>query len=145
MISFLTMLLNVIFLLGSLFLILLVLIQRGRGGGLAGMLGGVGGSSAFGSRAGDTFTRVTVGVMVGWIVLAMVLVKITAAGARIFPGGNAAATTQNPAVSAPLDVKDKPAADSATKDKSSTPETGSTAPKSTTPTAPTKKKADSEF
>ena len=46
----------------SLFLILLVLIQRGRGGGLAGALGGMGGQSAFGTKAGDLFTRITIGV-----------------------------------------------------------------------------------
>ena len=40
----------------SIFLILLVLIQRGRGGGLAGALGGMGGQSAFGTKAGDLFT-----------------------------------------------------------------------------------------
>jgi len=34
----------------SIFLILLVLIQRGRGGGLAGALGGMGGQSAFGTK-----------------------------------------------------------------------------------------------
>ena len=44
----------------SLFLIMLVLVQRGRGGGLAGTLGGPGGQSAFGSKSGDTFTVITV-------------------------------------------------------------------------------------
>ncbi len=62
-------LLNGIVLLISLFLILLVLIQRGKGGGLAGAFGGMGGSSAFGSRAGDTFTRVTIVVAAVWMVL----------------------------------------------------------------------------
>jgi preprotein translocase subunit SecG len=60
-----------IFILGVV-LILLVLIQRGRGGGLAGVLGGAGGSSPFGSRAGDTFTRATLIVALAWIVLNMV-------------------------------------------------------------------------
>lgn len=50
----------------SLFLILLVLIQRGRGGGLTGALGGPGGQSAFGSKAGDTFTVITVVVASVW-------------------------------------------------------------------------------
>ncbi|MDP6059564.1 MAG: preprotein translocase subunit SecG, partial [Pirellulaceae bacterium] len=44
----------------ALFLILLVLIQRGRGGGLAGAFGGAGGQSAFGTKAGDMFTRITI-------------------------------------------------------------------------------------
>ena len=44
----------------SLFFIMLILIQRGKGGGLTGALGGPGGQSAFGSKAGDTFTVVTI-------------------------------------------------------------------------------------
>lgn len=50
----------------SLFLILLILIQRGKGGGLSGALGGPGGQSAFGSKAGDTFTLITVVVAAVW-------------------------------------------------------------------------------
>ncbi len=50
----------------SLFLILLILIQRGKGGGLTGALGGPGGQSAFGSKAGDTFTLITVVVAAVW-------------------------------------------------------------------------------
>ncbi len=53
----------------SLFLVLLVLVQRGRGGGLTGALGGPGGQSAFGTKAGDLFTRITVGVAAVWIFL----------------------------------------------------------------------------
>jgi preprotein translocase subunit SecG len=51
------------------FLILLILIQRGKGGGLAGAFGGMGGQSAFGTKAGDLFTRITIGVAALWIVL----------------------------------------------------------------------------
>ncbi len=43
----------------SVFMILLILVQRGRGGGLTGALGGAGGQSAFGAKAGDLFTRLT--------------------------------------------------------------------------------------
>ena len=53
----------------ALFLILLVLVQRGRGGGLAGALGGMGGQSAFGTKAGDLFTRITMGVAGVWLLL----------------------------------------------------------------------------
>ncbi|WP_164101600.1 preprotein translocase subunit SecG [Candidatus Laterigemmans baculatus] len=53
----------------SVFLILLVLVQRGRGGGLTGALGGPGGQSAFGSKAGDMFTRITFVVAGVWILL----------------------------------------------------------------------------
>lgn len=51
----------------AIFIILLVLVQRGKGGGLAGALGGPGGSSAFGAKAGDTFTRITIYTIVIWI------------------------------------------------------------------------------
>jgi preprotein translocase subunit SecG len=66
----------VVIILGGLILIPLILIQRGKGGGLAGAFGGVGGSSAFGSRAGDLFTRITIGVAAVWIVLIMLQVKV---------------------------------------------------------------------
>jgi preprotein translocase subunit SecG len=57
------------------FLILLILIQRGKGGGLIGALGGAGGSSPFGSRAGDQFTRLTIYVAIAWLFLTMIQVK----------------------------------------------------------------------
>ena len=69
--------LNVFLLLTGLFLILVVLIQRGKGGGLSGAFGGVGGSSAFGSRAGDAFTRFTLIVASIWVLLIMLLTKVT--------------------------------------------------------------------
>jgi preprotein translocase subunit SecG len=59
----------------ALFLIVLVLVQRGKGGGLAGALGGMGGQSAFGTKAGDTFTKITIGVAAFWIVLCMFAMK----------------------------------------------------------------------
>jgi preprotein translocase subunit SecG len=74
--SFFAHLWNLLVLLLSVFLVLLVLIQRGKGGGLAGAFGGAGGSSAFGSRAGDTFTRITIGVAAAWILCLMIEVHI---------------------------------------------------------------------
>jgi preprotein translocase subunit SecG len=73
----LTAIFNTLIILVSLFLIFLILIQRGKGGGLAGAFGGVGGSSAFGTKAGDTFTRVTVVTASIWILMAMLLVVLT--------------------------------------------------------------------
>ena len=66
--------LNLVLLLVGLFMILLVLIQRGKGGGLIGALGGTGGSSPFGSRAGDQFTRITIYVACIWLFLTMLQV-----------------------------------------------------------------------
>jgi preprotein translocase subunit SecG len=68
--------LNVLVIFTSIFLILLVLIQRGKGGGLSGAFGGSGGSSAFGSRAGDLFTRITIIVAAVWVSLIMILIKV---------------------------------------------------------------------
>jgi preprotein translocase subunit SecG len=73
----LTGLLNTLLVICSIVLIFLVLIQRGKGGGLAGAFGGVGGSSAFGTKAGDVFTKVTMYVAGTWIVLSMVLVILS--------------------------------------------------------------------
>ncbi len=69
-------LLGLFLILSSLFLILLVLIQRGRGGGLAGALGGAGGQSAFGTKAGDVFTKITVGVAAFWILLCILALNV---------------------------------------------------------------------
>ena len=66
----------ILLLLTAIFLIVLVLIQRGKGGGLAGALGGMGGQSAFGTKAGDLFTRITIGVAAGWILLLIITVKV---------------------------------------------------------------------
>jgi preprotein translocase subunit SecG len=56
----------------AMFLIVLILIQRGKGGGLAGALGGMGGQSAFGTKAGDLFMWITVGTVGVWLVLCVV-------------------------------------------------------------------------
>jgi preprotein translocase subunit SecG len=74
----LTNIFNTLIILVSIFLICLILIQRGKGGGLAGAFGGVGGSSAFGTKAGDTFTRITVITASIWMLIAMLLVVMTA-------------------------------------------------------------------
>ena len=70
--ALLSYLLMILLLLTALFLILLVLIQRGKGGGLAGAFGGMGGQSAFGTKAGDLFTKITIGVAAFWIMLCIV-------------------------------------------------------------------------
>ncbi len=97
----------------GIFLILLVLVQRGRGGGLAGALGGMGGSSAFGARAGDVFTRITVVVAAVWIVLCIAAAKFatTSAGSRL--------NTSNspPASSGPLLPGQENSADATDSDK----------------------------
>jgi preprotein translocase subunit SecG len=81
----------------SLFLILLVLVQRGRGGGLAGALGGPGGQSAFGTKAGDTFTWITAGTALVWIFLSMSAIKLIGDGSEGFGDIQGAAPLTAPA------------------------------------------------
>jgi preprotein translocase subunit SecG len=69
-VGFLAELSQVLLLLVGLLMIMIVLLQRGRGGGLAGAFGGLGGQSAFGTRAGDVFTRITCVIAVIWVLLA---------------------------------------------------------------------------
>lgn len=97
--NFLIGVLNVLIVLGSLFLICVILIQRGKGGGLAGAFGGVGGSSAFGTKAGDVFTKITIGVAIGWMVTAMLLVILMNRGA-----GSASSDWGNEPTSASKDL-----------------------------------------
>ena len=72
----------------GIFLIGLILLQRGRGGGLAGAFGGMGGQSAFGTKAGDIFTRITIVVAVIWILLACICILVVNAAnkGRFKPG-----------------------------------------------------------
>jgi preprotein translocase subunit SecG len=74
--------LNFILIFLSVVMIFLILIQRGKGGGLAGAFGGLGGSSPFGSRAGDTFTRITIYVACIWLFLVMLQVRAVQESAR---------------------------------------------------------------
>src|SRR6185503_17972174 len=71
--TFLLYLSFVLFIIVSVFLILLVLIQKGRGGGLSGAFGGGGGNTAFGSKTGDVLTWATSIVFGVFLVLAIVL------------------------------------------------------------------------
>jgi len=59
---------GVSFIIICLLLVFVVLIQKGRGGGLSGAFGGAGGHSAFGAKTGDVFTWITV-VLAGLFIL----------------------------------------------------------------------------
>lgn len=127
---FVRFLLGMFLSLTALFLILLVLIQRGRGGGLAGALGGMGGQSAFGTKAGDFFTKFTVGVAAFWIILCILAINVLgrqqtlfssdlggAAPQAVAPLGPQTPPPATPAAAAPADEKPaekaKPAAEAA--------------------------------
>lgn len=69
MMTFLAWTSEILLLVLGLFLMIVILLQRGRGGGLAGAFGGTGGQSAFGTKAGDVFTRITIVVAILWVVV----------------------------------------------------------------------------
>lgn len=55
------------------FLMLVILLQRGRGVGLAGAFGGAGGHSAFGAKTGDVLTWATVIITIIFLFFAVML------------------------------------------------------------------------
>ncbi len=67
---------TVLFMLVALAMVLIILVQRPQGGGLAGAFGGAGGSSTdtvFGGRVGDALTVATVVAFVLYLSLAIAL------------------------------------------------------------------------
>ena len=95
----------------AIFLILLVLVQRGRGGGLAGALGGMGGSSAFGAKAGDMFTKITAIAACVWIIMCIAATKLTPSQESLLDtkvsGPLSTEVEQGPALSAPPGATDE--------------------------------------
>ena len=101
--TFLLYLTFVLFILVCLFLMLLVLIQKGRGGGLASAFGGGGGNTAFGSKTGDVLTWATSVVFGVFLVLGIALNLIAGEVNRreTTPAGTTAAPTTPAAPMAP--------------------------------------------
>ncbi len=78
--------LTILGMLVSVMLIGIILLQRGRGGGLVGALSGLGGQSAFGTKAGDMFTRITIGIAAVWVLLAGISGQVLRARTSKFQG-----------------------------------------------------------
>jgi preprotein translocase subunit SecG len=95
MVNFLFYLTITLFILVCLFMILLILIQKGRGGGLASAFGGAGGNTAFGSKTGDVLTWATSVVFGVFLLLAVALNLF--ANARHDASATATNTTPAPA------------------------------------------------
>jgi preprotein translocase subunit SecG len=93
-----TYLLGTLLFLSSVILILLILIQQGRGGGLAGAFGGMGGQSAFGTKAGDLFTKITIFVAAFWILMCVATVKWATVNTESSPFGANLGTQAGPAL-----------------------------------------------
>jgi preprotein translocase subunit SecG len=71
--SIVVSLLAMLFALTCLFMMLVILIQKPKGGGLSGAFGGAGGSAqaAFGAKTGDLLTTITIGCFVVFLGLAI--------------------------------------------------------------------------
>lgn len=110
--DFATILMTFLMIFG-IFLIIIILLQKGRGGGLAGAFGGAGGQSALGTKAGDVFTKITVVMAVIWVILAGVSGIATRASSGKYAGGNdavtAGASATDDAADSPILEDDKPA------------------------------------
>ncbi len=85
-------------------LILVILLQKGRGGGLSGAFGGTGGYSAFGAKTGDVFTWITVGLTGMFIIMSVLgnyaFVPPPSSGstpAKVAPAGGGTAKSTQPA------------------------------------------------
>ncbi|MBN1510888.1 MAG: preprotein translocase subunit SecG [Phycisphaerae bacterium] len=98
--SFLQGVLLVVLFVVCLLLIGIVLLQKGRGGGLAGAFGGAGGGGgAFGAKTGDVFTIITVA-------LALVFLLLVVVGNWVFSPPKASTTART--VSTPAGVPAAP-------------------------------------
>ena len=73
--GFIMNILAVIFVIGSVVLMLVVLIQKGKGGGLSGAFAGGMASGILGSKTGDVLTWITISVASLFIIVALVLDK----------------------------------------------------------------------
>lgn len=97
----LTVILVVIHILVSLFLILVVLVQQGKGADLAGAFGGGGSQTAFGARGATTLLhKLTTGFFI-----AFVATSLTLAIQQARPRGSVMSGTAAPAPAAPAPVK----------------------------------------
>lgn len=65
----------VLFVITAAVLILIILVQRGKGGGLSGAFGGGMGGGLMGSKTGDFLTWVTIALVAIFLVLAVLMAK----------------------------------------------------------------------
>jgi len=89
--------LNFILVVACVAVIGLVLLQRGRGGGVAGIFGGMGADSAFGTKAATLAQKLTA-IFGGAVLLIVIVLQLLWAGAR---AEKPAAPVPAPAQSAP--------------------------------------------
>ncbi|MCL5280751.1 MAG: preprotein translocase subunit SecG [Planctomycetes bacterium] len=124
----------VLFVLVSLVLILVVLMQKGRGGGLSGAFGGGMASGLLGSKTGDFLTWVTIVLVTVFLFLAVLMARYYRPSTTY--GRGAPATAQQPVTGGPTTAPQAPASEQpAPTAPSATPPAGATQP-ATPPSAP---------
>jgi preprotein translocase subunit SecG len=86
----------ILFMLVSVIMVLLILIQKGRGGGLSAAFGGGMASGLLGSKTGDFLTWATITVVSVFLVLAVLLAKFYRPAVTEFSGPQGSAKTSQP-------------------------------------------------
>jgi len=123
-VSFVMHVVAVLFVACAVFLILLVLMQKGRGGGLSAALGGGMASNILGSKTGDFLTWLTIVVVGLFLTLAVLMAKFYVPTVSEFGEGptaaqpsseqrGQAAPSQAPAAEAGASLPDTPAGEDA--------------------------------
>ncbi|MFA5251994.1 MAG: preprotein translocase subunit SecG [Phycisphaerae bacterium] len=100
-VSFFSNLVAVAFLICAVILILIILVQKGKGGGLSAAFGGGMASGLLGSKTGDFLTWVTIVVAGVFLALAVAMAKLYKPGISDFGGGPPQQTQQSPAQQQP--------------------------------------------
>jgi preprotein translocase subunit SecG len=101
-ISFFANFIAVVFLICAVVLILIILIQKGKGGGLGAAFGGGLASGILGSKTGDFLTWVTIAMVGVFLTLAVVMAKFYKPGISDFGAGQPQPTQQLPAQQPPV-------------------------------------------
>ena len=105
-----TVLLVILHIIVSVFLILVVLIQQGKGADLAGAFGGGGSQTAFGARGATTLLhKLTTAFFVLFVITSMTLAILQARPRASVMSGAPAATAPAPAPATPAPVTPAPA------------------------------------
>jgi preprotein translocase subunit SecG len=101
-VSFFMNFVAVVFLICAVVLILIVLIQKGKGGGLGAAFGGGLASGILGSKTGDFLTWVTIAMVGVFLTLAVVMAKFYKPGISDFDTGQPQPTQQLPVQQPPV-------------------------------------------